>query len=65
MSQFGFYKHACQGAGNTRTWLTPNGKEFWLFFKDCDKGERCTWIEYCPYCGVRPETLKKDWGNKV
>jgi hypothetical protein len=65
MSYFGFYEHTCQGANNAKTWLTPCGTEFYLFFKGGDEPERCTWIEYCPYCGIRPETLKKNWGKRV
>lgn len=55
-------EHTCKG-GLTETWLTPWGDEFWLFFNG-DGPERCTWIEYCPYCGFRPPDLKPEWGNK-
>ena len=63
MSQFGFYEHTCRGANHAETWLTPSGTEFWLVFGD--NPPQFTWIEYCPYCGVRPETLKEDWGKRT
>lgn len=58
-----FEYHNCKGA-LTETWLTPCGREFWLLFNI--EPQRCTWIEFCPYCGYRPHNLRKDWGkNKV
>lgn len=52
--------HNCKGAFNCKTWLSPDGKNFYLIFSnDESRGipETCTWIEYCPYCGFRPPDL--------
>jgi len=54
-------EHVCFGANNADTWLTPCGTEFWLFFRGGNEPDRCTWIEFCPYCGLRPPDLKDDW----
>ncbi|MGD8305106.1 MAG: hypothetical protein PVF17_00495 [Ignavibacteria bacterium] len=47
-------EHECQGALNAKTWLTPGyHREFWLIVNNI-----YTWINYCPYCGYKPE---KPW----
>lgn len=52
-------EHECFGACNSKTWLVPFTREFWLVFQ-CDP-ERATWITYCPYCGYKPSDKKMWW----
>ena len=53
--EFMLQEHVCKGANNAETWLTPGYKKiFWHVF-DLGDVKRYTWINYCPYCGFKPE----------